>query len=85
MIKITVKIDGMSCSMCESHVNDCIRNHFKAESVKSSHRDGETVVISKDEIDEVKLREAIEETGYKVISVKTEEYKKKGLFGLFGC
>ncbi len=85
MIKTTVKIDGMSCSMCESHVNDCIRNQFKVKSVKSSHREGETVLISKDEISEVKLREAIEATGYKVLSIQAEEYKKKGLFGLFGC
>ena len=25
MIRTTLKIDGMSCSMCEAHINDVIR------------------------------------------------------------
>ena len=29
MYQITLKIDGMACSMCESHVCDTIRNQFK--------------------------------------------------------
>ena len=28
MVKITLKIDGMACGMCESHVNDTIRKNF---------------------------------------------------------
>ncbi len=28
MVKTTLKIDGMMCGMCESHVNDAIRNAF---------------------------------------------------------
>lgn len=27
MMKITLKIDGMMCSMCASHINDCIRKN----------------------------------------------------------
>lgn len=37
MIKITLKIDGMMCEMCESHVNDIIRNNFNVKKVASSH------------------------------------------------
>ena len=84
MIKTTVKIDGMMCSMCESHVNDCIRNSFKVNQVKSSHSKGEAVILSESEISEEELKAAIEKTGYKVLSVKSEENKKKGLFKLFG-
>lgn len=29
MIKTTLKIDGMMCGMCESHMNDVIRQNFK--------------------------------------------------------
>ena len=29
MIKTTLKIDGMMCGMCESHMNDVIRINFK--------------------------------------------------------
>ena len=28
MTKTTLKIDGMMCGMCESHVNDAIRKAF---------------------------------------------------------
>mgnify|MGYP002227653021 FL=1 len=28
MIKTTVKVDGMMCGMCESHVNDAVRRAF---------------------------------------------------------
>ena len=29
MTKTTLKIDGMMCGMCESHVNDAIRKAFQ--------------------------------------------------------
>lgn len=28
MVKTTLGIDGMMCGMCESHMNDAIRNNF---------------------------------------------------------
>lgn len=37
MVKTTLKIDGMMCGMCESHVNDAIRNAFPVKKVTSSH------------------------------------------------
>ena len=36
MTKITLKIDGMMCGMCESHVNDVIRKNFNVKKVNSS-------------------------------------------------
>ncbi len=84
MIKTTVKIDGMMCGMCESHMNDKIRNGFKVKSVKSSHTKGESVILSETKLNEADLRAAIEEIGYTPLSVTTEEYEKKGLFGIFG-
>ncbi len=45
MYKTTVKIDGMMCSMCESHVNDAVRSKLKVKKVTSSHKKGETVII----------------------------------------
>ena len=38
MKKITVKIDGMACGMCEAHVNDCIRANFAVKKVTSSFK-----------------------------------------------
>ncbi len=83
MKKITLGIDGMMCGMCETHINNCVRTSFNVKSVKSSHLKNETVIIAEDGLNEAELKAAIEKTGYKVTSVKTEEYKKKGLFGLF--
>ena len=30
MVQITLKIDGMACGMCESHVNDAVRTDRKS-------------------------------------------------------
>ena len=81
MIKTTAKIDGMMCGMCEAHMNDAVRNGFDVKKVTSSHKNGETVIISENPIDEAKLSATVEETGYKLISVSSEPYEKKGLFG----
>ena len=81
MEKILVKMDGMMCGMCEAHVNDAIRKSFPVKKVSSSHSKGETVIVTDTDIDEAKLRQAIDETGYTVLSIQREPYEKKGLFG----
>lgn len=83
MYETTLKIEGMACDMCESHINDTIRNHFKVKKVKSSHREGETIILSEKPMDKEKLQEVIAETGYIVKSIKEQAYQKKGLFGLW--
>ena len=81
MIKTTVKVDGMMCGMCESHVNDAVRKAFQVDKVTSSHSKGETVIISDGPVDEAKLKTAISATGYEVKGITSEPYeKKKGLF-----
>lgn len=82
MIKTIVKIDGMMCGMCEKHVNNAVSRAFVTENITSSHKKGETEIISETAPDEAKLREAVEKEGYKVISVTSEPYEKKKL-GLF--
>ena len=77
-----MKIDGMMCGMCEAHVNDAVRNAVKVKKVSSSHRSGESVIVTDDVPDEAKLREAVEKTGYKVLGITSEPYEKKG-FSLF--
>ncbi len=83
MIKTVLRIDGMMCGMCESHVNDTIRQNFKINKVTSSHSKGVTEIISEKPLDETALKEAVGKTGYKVLEVKTEPYEKKR-FSLFG-
>lgn len=80
MVKITVNIDGMSCGMCEAHINDAVRNAFTVRKVTSSHTKKETVILAEREIPEPELRKVIEKAGYDVISVSREPYEKKGLF-----
>lgn len=81
MVQITLKIDGMACGMCESHVNDAVRAKFPVKKVTSSHTKGETVILSDEDISEEALRAVIEPTGYKVLGYVSEPYEKKGLFG----
>ena len=64
MIQITMKIDGMQCGMCESHINDSIRRVFPVKKVTSSHTKGETVILTEEDIPEGKLKAVIKETGY---------------------
>ena len=81
MYQITLNIDGMMCAMCESHVNDTLRAAFPLKKVSSSHSKGETVVLSEEPLDEEKLRAAIKETGYDLVSISAAPYEKRGLFG----
>ena len=80
MVKTTLKIDGMMCGMCESHVNDAIRNAFPVKKVTSSHSKGETVIISVEALSEDKIREVMQPTGYELKDITREPYEKKGLF-----
>lgn len=66
-VKTVVHIDGMMCPMCETHINDAIRNAFKVQLVKSSHKTGICEIVSSEPIDEDELRRTIEATGYRVI------------------
>lgn len=83
MLKITARVDGMQCGMCEAHVNDAVRKAFDVKKVTSSHTKNQTVILSEQPIDEQALRDAINRTGYEVTSLTSEPYEKKGLFGAF--
>ena len=83
MKKVTLKIEGMACGMCEAHMNDAIKAAFKVKKVVSSHEKNVTVILSDAELDRAKLEATVTDTGYKLISVTTEPYKKKFL-GIFG-
>lgn len=80
MTKTIVKIEGMMCGMCESHVNDAVRKEFDVKKVTSSHSKGITEIISPEPLDNNRIKSVIEGTGYKFISAESEPYEKKGLF-----
>ena len=82
MKKIKVKIDGMMCGMCEAHICDTIRRAFPdAKKVSASRKSGEATFLYDGVPDEEALKKAIADTGYTFVSVSSEEYKKRGLFG----
>ena len=81
MEKITIKIDGMMCGMCEAHVCDMIRKKVpSAKKVKASRTSKEATFLTDSNVDEEELKKAIADTGYTVLSISSEPYKKRGLF-----
>jgi len=81
MIKTTVAVDGMMCSMCESHINEVIRKNFQVKKVKADRAKKQAVIVSEEALDPALLKKAIEDTGYTAGDVQSEPYVKKGLFG----
>ena len=71
MTKTTLEVDGMMCGMCESHVNEAIRKALDVKKVSSSHSKGRTEIISENPLDEEKVKETVNATGYQVLSVKS--------------
>ena len=80
MIRTTVKVDGMMCGMCEAHINDAVRRAFSVKKVASSHRKGETVILSEEAPDPQKLRQVIGATGYRALDIASTPCKKTSLF-----
>ena len=80
MIETVLKIDGMACGMCESHINDVVRRTCGVKKVTSSHSKGETVILSEQPLDKAALAAAIKATGYEVTGSESHPYEKKGLF-----
>ena len=81
MIKTTLKIGGMMCSMCEAHINDVIRKAVPgAKKVSASHAKGEASFLSETAVDENFLKDAIAATGYTCLGVESAPYEKKGWF-----
>lgn len=81
MIQYTIAVEGMTCSMCEAHINDAVRKAFPVKKVTSSRSKKETTVLTETELDEDALRAAISATGYEVGEIRKEPWAKKGLFG----
>ena len=82
MIKTTLKIEGMMCSMCEAHVSDAIRKAApSAKKVTASRSKKEASFLTEDSVDAELLRSAIDATGYTCLGIKVAPYEKKRLFG----
>lgn len=83
MVETILKVNGMMCGMCESHINEVVRKNAQVNKVTSSHTKGETVILSEEPVDVEKLKAAIAETGYTVVGAQSKPYEKKGFFSFF--
>ena len=82
MVKTTLHIEGMMCSMCEAHVCDAIRKAVPAaKKVSASRSKGEASFLTEDAVDAERLKAAIDSTGYTCLGVDSAPYEKRGLFG----
>jgi len=66
--------------MCESHINNAIRNKITVKKISSSHKKGETVIISESKLTSEMIISALDGSGYSVMNVTCEPYEKKGFF-----
>lgn len=64
MIKVSLNVNGMKCSMCEAHVNDIIRKTTKVKKVKSSYKKNLTVITMESRKDLDLIVSAIKSLGY---------------------
>ena len=65
MIKVTVKVDGMSCDACVRHVTNALTNLPGVESVEVKLVEGEAVLVFDPDVAMVPaIVEAIEDQGY---------------------
>ena len=82
MIKTTLKIEGMMCSMCEAHICDTIRKAVpSAKKVAASRGKREASFLTEDAVDAERLQSAIAATGYSCLGMESAPCEKKGLFG----
>lgn len=82
MIKTTLKIDGMMCSMCEAHICETIRKAVpSAKKVAASKGKKEASFLTEEAVDTEALKAAVDATGYTCLGIESAPYEKKGLFG----
>jgi copper chaperone CopZ len=73
-------VRGMSCGMCEAHINDAVRRFPGVRNAVSSRKKNETSVVAEDLDTEAVMRE-IRALGYDADGVQVLPYEKRALFG----
>ena len=63
----TIKIEGMMCAHCEARVKKALEELPEVKSAQVSHEKGSAVVTLENVISDDKLRQTVEDQGYKVI------------------
>lgn len=83
LIQYILRIDGMKCGMCESHVNDVVRRVEGVKKAISSHLKGNTIIIMEENTSKEEIKNVIEKEGYHVLNEEEKPYEKKGFFSIF--
>ena len=68
---VTIKVDGMKCAKCSASVSKALKATEGVESAEVSSEKGEAVIKYDDQkLNETKLREVINSTGFKAAAEK---------------
>lgn len=74
MIKTKVKVGGMMCGMCESHVQEAIRKTLPESSkVKADRKKDMVEFLTEAPVEEDAVKKAIESIGYDYGGMESEE------------
>lgn len=65
---VTIKVEGMKCAKCSGSVAKALKSTEGVETAEVSSEKGEAVIKYDDQkLDETKLREVINKTGFKAV------------------
>lgn len=67
---VTVKIKGMMCEHCENHVRTALEALPEVSEAVVSHKEGTAILTMAGSLNEKKIKKAVDEAGYKVLSIK---------------
>ncbi len=73
-----LEVTGMRCGMCESHINDVIRNNFDIKVVKSNRHKNLVIIISRSPLDTSLIKEVISKEGYTCSDINSYKRSKNG-------
>ena len=88
MIKTIIGVGGMSCQMCEAHINESVRSVVPdAKTIRANRKTRQVVIVSEGVIDKAALQQAIVSQGYDFLSYEYGPYESESFFvkikGLF--
>jgi len=66
----TVFIEGMTCSHCEHHVEEALKELDGVKSAKADRKKKKAVIKLTQEVPEDKIRNAVKEAGYEVTEIQ---------------
>lgn len=69
-VKKTIEVHGMSCGHCEGRVKKELEAVSGVESAEASAAEKSVAITLSENVEDTKLKDAIEEAGYKFVKVK---------------